>query len=79
MFKVKKISKVVIFGLCFSMFVATVYAQTTPSIPASSISIPESQNVIGIVLAGVSLIIVFIFIVYAGYRIAKKWSQTETD
>jgi predicted permease len=59
----------------FSLFVtvASVNAQTsTPA--ATPAATPSSVDLAGSAVAAVAVIIVFAFIVYAGYRIIKKWS-----
>jgi hypothetical protein len=56
---------------------ASVSAQTVT--PAST---PSGTDIAGSAVAAVAVIIVFAFIVYAGYRIIKKWggsSRGESD
>jgi|AGTN01.2.fsa_nt_gi hypothetical protein len=48
---------------------ATVNAQTVT--PAAT---PTSTDIAGSAVAAAAVIIVFAFIIYAGYRIIKKWS-----
>jgi hypothetical protein len=53
---------------------------STPS--ATPAATPSSVDLAGSAVAAVAVIIVFAFIVYAGYRIIKKWSgpsKSESD
>ena len=45
---------------------------STPS--ATPVATPSSVDIAGSAVAAVAVIIVFAFVIYAGYRIIRKWS-----
>ena len=60
-------------AITFLSTAALVGGQTsTPA--ATPAATPSSVDLAGSAVAAVAVIIVFAFIVYAGYRIIKKWS-----
>lgn len=68
----KKLTALLI-GTTFFSAAALVSGQTsTPA--ATPVATPSGVDVAGSAVAAVAVIIVFAFIIYAGYKIVKKWS-----
>lgn len=59
--------------LIVALKVASVGAQTISATPT-----PETP-LIGNILGTVAVIVIFVFIAYAGYKVIKKWSRTAPD
>ncbi len=62
--------------LYISTLILTVKAQTTDP---SNVNPQSTTTLIGQVIAIVVIIVVFSFIAYAGYKLLKKWSTSQTD
>ena len=63
-----------------SLYLATLFL--TVSAQTSEPSNANSQNtatLIGQVIAVIGIIVVFSIIAYAGYKIVRKWSSSQTD
>jgi hypothetical protein len=71
--KLKKIAVTTITCLIAALQVASAAAQTVSATPT-----PESP-LIGNILGAVAVIVIFVFIAYAGYKVIKKWSRTGPD
>jgi membrane protein DedA with SNARE-associated domain len=69
----KKITAMTLACLIVALQVTSVGAQTVSAAPT-----PESP-LIGNILGAVAVIVIFVFIAYAGYKVIKKWSRTAPD
>lgn len=71
--KLKKFAFATLACLISALQVAFVAAQTVSATPT-----PESP-LIGNILGAVLVIVIFVFIAFAGYKVVKKWSRTGPD
>jgi hypothetical protein len=69
----KKIALTTLACLISAFQVASVGAQTVSATPT-----PESP-LIGNILGAVAVIVIFVFITYAGYKVIRKWSRAGPD
>jgi len=72
----KKITAPVIAVFSFLAIAASVDAQTVSPTPAAT---PSGTDIAGSAVAAVAVIVVFAFIIYAGYRIIRKWSSSKGE
>lgn len=63
-------------SIYIATLIATVNAQTAEPSNANS---QNTGNLIGQVIASVGVIVVFAVIAYAGYKIVRKWSNSQSD
>jgi hypothetical protein len=68
--KLKKIALTTIACLISALQVACVGAQTVSATPTSE------SPLIGNILGAVVVIVIFVFIAYAGYKVVRKWSRS---
>jgi heme/copper-type cytochrome/quinol oxidase subunit 2 len=71
----KKTAALAAILLYATLLIVTVSAQTDTATPEPNLA----ANIFGTIIAIIALIIVIAIIVFAGYKILKKWSTGQSD
>ncbi|MCW4024513.1 MAG: hypothetical protein NWF01_05700 [Candidatus Bathyarchaeota archaeon] len=58
-----------------TLLIVTVNAQTESATPEPNVA----ANIFGTIIAVVALVVVIAIIIFAGYKILKKWSTGQSD
>jgi hypothetical protein len=67
-------------ALALCLYLSTIFlTANAQTLQPTSTPNPENPSLIGLILAGAAVILFFAFVAYAGYKIIKKWTNSQPD